>query len=109
MQDEPGGRACFQYKLSASDSNLCSGLPAAGERARHDHIRIDAEMEADPDALQRGLERLPAYVRRQQGTAMIATERDEVALSGLVKSFQTPRHGAQLTLGSFTHSSQKTA
>ena len=76
---------------------------------RHHHISIDAETEAEPDALQHSLERLPVCVRRQQWTAMIATERNEVALSGLLKSFQTPRHRVQLTLGSFTHSSQNTA
>jgi hypothetical protein len=63
---------------------------------RHHHIPLDAEIEAASDALQRSLERLPACVRHEQRTTMIATERNEVALFRFLKSFQTPRHEVSL-------------
>ena len=61
---------------------------------RHHHIPIDVETEAASNALQRSIEPLPACVRREQWTAMIATERNQVG--GFLKSFQTPRHEVSL-------------
>jgi hypothetical protein len=37
-----------------------------------------------------------ACVRHERGTTMIATERNEIALSGFLKSLQTPRHKGSL-------------
>jgi hypothetical protein len=70
---------------------------------RHYYVPINAEIKTNSDTLQRSFERLPACVRRKQRTAMIAAERDEMALSGFLKAFQTSRHGVQLTLGGVTH------
>jgi hypothetical protein len=67
---------------------------------RHHHIPIDTEIELDSDTLQRAFECLPAGARREQWTAMVARERNEVTLSGLVKSYQTRRHGISLRLES---------
>jgi hypothetical protein len=49
----------------------------------------DAEIETASDALQRTLERPLACVGRERGTTMIATKRNEMALSGFLKPFQT--------------------
>jgi len=63
---------------------------------RHHDITIDEKAETASDALQRSFKRLLACVRREQRAAMIATERNEMALSGFLKSLQTPRHEVSL-------------
>ena len=63
---------------------------------RHHHITVNTEIEGGSDTLERCLERLPAIVRREEWTARVTRERDEVVLSGFVKSFQTGWHGARL-------------
>jgi hypothetical protein len=69
---------------------------------RHYHIPIDAEIEASSDALERRFEGLPACVRREEWTPTVARERNEVALSGFLKSFQTRRHGVSLRPQSYS-------
>jgi hypothetical protein len=83
---------------SRSENALCLTLWFSGQQVdvlRHHHIPIDAETEAASDALQRSLERLPACVRHEQWTAMIATERNQVG--GFLKSLQSPRREVGLS------------
>ncbi len=84
---------CFNH-LSASASNLRSGSGLSRWTwLRHDHLPIDAETEADSDALQSGLKSLPVFVRREHWTAMMATERLEGALSGFLNRFKPKARG----------------
>jgi hypothetical protein len=62
---------------------------------RHHDITVDAKIEGDANTLERCLERLPASVRREERTAMITRERNEVALSGFVKPLQAGWHRAR--------------
>ncbi len=66
-----------------------------------DLLRHHAESEAASHTLQRGLERLLGCVCQEQWTTMVATERNEVGLSGFVKSLQTPRREVKLRPNNF--------
>jgi hypothetical protein len=62
----------------------------------HDHIPVDAKPETASHTLQRGLENSLGGVGCEQRPPMITGECDEVAVSGFLKAFQSPRHADRL-------------
>ena len=58
----------------------------------HDYIAINVESVATPDSLQGRLEDSEAFVGGKQPTAVVTAESDEMTLTTLVKTRQTPRH-----------------
>ena len=59
---------------------------------RHDHIPVNAQTKAAAHAFQSRHECGSRGVRRQVGAAVIAAERDEVALAGVMEALQSPGH-----------------
>jgi hypothetical protein len=65
---------------------------------RHDDIPEHAQSITAPYALERSFESQPCLMRSQRCPTVIAAERDEVGLSGLMETFQSGRHPVTLTL-----------
>lgn len=71
---------------------------------RHNHVPIDAKMEAAPDSLKCQFEDPTAGVSEKRNASVITTESDEVGLSRLMESPQIPRHAEEYR-GKMPHSS----
>jgi hypothetical protein len=59
---------------------------------RHDNVSIDAHAETAAHALKRALKHLSARAIREEGMAVVTTESNEMALSGVVIALETPWH-----------------
>jgi hypothetical protein len=57
----------------------------------HHDVSVDAKAEAAAHTLQRALKDSPAFVRRKQWMAVIATECYKVSLPGVVIALETPK------------------
>src|SRR6266446_8003088 len=65
---------------------------------RHHDVSVNAKLETSPHPFQRSLEHSPLRVCRKQRTTMVAAERHEMTVSGVVKTLQSPWHGRSLCL-----------
>ena len=68
---------------------MCSGIT---------NVSVNAKLETPPHPFQRSLEHSPLRVCRKQRATMVAAERHEMTVSGLVKTLQSPWHGRSLCL-----------
>lgn len=62
----------------------------------HDYIPVNLKSVAVSHPLQCGLENSAACVCRERASAMVAAEGDEVALSAVVETRQSPGHEGNL-------------
>src|SRR5579863_3888940 len=84
---------------------------------RHDHVPVNPKSEAAPHPLQSRFEDLSARLGGQKPTAIVTAECDEMTLTTLVKTCQSPRHGDKSTSSNrvmsvtheHSHSGQKRA
>src|SRR5258708_36909207 len=65
---------------------------------RHHDVSVNAKLETPPHPFQRSLEHSLLRVCRKQRATMVAAERHEMTVSGLVKTLQSPWHGRSLCL-----------
>ena len=64
----------------------------------HDHIAVDTELEAAPDAFQSQFKGFFAGIGQEQFMAAITAKSDEVSLSGVVEALQSGRHVSEYCL-----------
>jgi hypothetical protein len=86
----------LRFANQAPRNALLEGFERIGERSplwfaeeevnvfRHDDVSVDAQIEGEPDTLEREFENLLWRVLGEGWMTVVATERDEVTLPGLL-------------------------
>ncbi len=65
---------------------------------RHDCVSVNLKPETAPHALQGSLEDSAAFVGGKQAAAMVAAESNEVTLTTVLETRESPWHGDNLAL-----------